>query len=53
MYTIIEITTGKVIIASVFDIVEEGQIAITAVLRESMQNPHWDFINEVFYDKPI
>ena len=30
----------------------ENELLIEALRTKSMENPYWDFENEVFYDKP-
>lgn len=51
MWTIIDATTGKVLFAKFDNEVLEGQVAIEVILTETMDNPHWDFENEIFYDR--
>ena len=35
------------------DQIAENEILIEALRTEPMENPYWDFENEVFYDKPL
>jgi hypothetical protein len=51
MYTILEKNTGKVLYVKFEDIVSDDQVAITQLRTIAMQNPHWDFENQIFYDK--
>lgn len=50
IYTIIEEATGKELFAKFDDIVETGQVAVTELRTESMENPHFDFKTQTFYD---
>lgn len=51
MYTIIEKLTGKVLYVKFNNEVSEDQVAITQLRTIAMDNPYWDFENEIFYDK--
>jgi hypothetical protein len=52
MYSIIDIETGILIIASVFDIVEEGQVAIDKVcLLQTEEDIFFNFETQEFYTK--
>ena len=52
IYTIIEEATGKELFAKFDDNVETGQVAVTELRTEDMENPHFDFETRTFYDKP-
>jgi hypothetical protein len=49
--TIIDKYTGKVLYCRVDEPTEENEIAIEELLTEEMENPYFDFENQVFYDK--
>ena len=46
------VATGKELFAKFDDSVEAGQVAVTELRTEDMDNPHFDFENRTFYDKP-
>lgn len=52
LYTILDLD-GKVLFAKYGNDVLFGQIAIDTLLTIPMDNPYWDFDNEIFYDKVI
>ena len=49
--TVIDKETGKELRAQFHDVIAENEMLIEALRTEPMENPHWDFQNEVFYDK--
>lgn len=49
--TIIDKYTGQVLYARFDEPTVENEIAIDALLTEPMENPYWDFENEIFYNK--
>ena len=49
--TVIDKETGQELRAQFHDQITENEMLITALRREPMENPYWDFDNEVFYDK--
>jgi hypothetical protein len=51
IYTILEETTGKELFAKFDDSVEAGQVAVTELRTEEMDNPYFDFTTRTFYDK--
>ncbi len=51
IYTIIEEATGKELFAKFDDQVEAGQVAVTELRTEDMDNPYFDFTNREFYNK--
>ena len=51
--TVIDKETGQELRAQFHDQIEENEMLITALRIEPMENPYWDFENEVFYDKII
>jgi hypothetical protein len=51
IYTIIEEATGKELFAKFDNIVETGQVAITVLRTEDMENPHFDFELKCWVDK--
>jgi hypothetical protein len=53
IYTIIEEATGKELFAKFDNIVETGQVAVTELRTEPMENPHFDFETQTWYDLPI
>lgn len=52
MYTILERNTGKVLYVKFDNSISDEQIAIPYLRTEVMENPHWNFEEKIFYDKP-
>ena len=51
--TVIDKETGQEFRAKFHDQIAENEMLIEALRTEPMENPYWDFVNEVFYDKPL
>ena len=51
--TVIDKETGQELRAQFHDHIAENEMLIEALRTEPMENPFWDFDNEVFYDKLI
>ena len=51
--TVIDKETGQELRAQFHDQIAEDEMLIDALRTEYMENPYWDFENEVFYDKII
>ena len=51
--TVIEKETGQELRAQFNDQIAENEMLIDALRTEYMENPYWDFENEIFYDKII
>ena len=51
--TVINKYTGKELRAQFHEEIAEDEMLIEALRTEPMENPYWDFQNEVFYDKII
>ena len=51
--TVIDKETGQELRAQFHDQIAENEMLIDALRTEYMENPYWDFENEVFYDKII
>ena len=51
--TVIDKETGQELRAQFHDQIAENEMLIEALRTEPMENPYWDFDNEVFYDKLI
>ena len=49
--TVIDKETGQELRAQFHDHIAENEKLIEALRTEPMENPFWDFENEVFYDK--
>ena len=49
--TVIDKHTGKELRAQSHDTTAENEMLIEALRTEPMENPFWDFENEIFYDK--
>ena len=49
--TVIDKQTGQELRAQFHDVIAEDEMLIEALRTEPMENPYWDFVNEVFYDK--
>ena len=49
--TVIDKETGKELRAQFHNEISENEMLINALRTEPMENPFWDFENEVFYDK--
>ena len=43
--------TGQELRAQFHNQIEENEMLIESLRTEPMENPYWDFVNEVFYDK--
>ena len=50
--TIIDKETGQELRAQFHDTIAENEMLIEALRTEPMENPYWDFTQEIFYDKP-
>lgn len=53
LVTIINKVTGQEIRAQFDEFIADDEMIIETLRTEAMENPHWDFENKVFYDKPI
>ena len=51
--TVIDKETGQELRAQFHDTIAENEMLIEALRTEPMENPYWDFENDVFYDKII
>lgn len=51
--TVINKYTGQELRAQFHDVIAEDEMLIDALRTVYMENPYWDFDNEVFYDKPL
>ncbi len=49
--TVIDKETGQELRAQFHNQIAENEMLIEALRTEPMENPYWDFENEVFYDK--
>ena len=49
--TVINKHTGQELRAQFHDVIAEDEMLIEALRTEPMENPYWDFENEIFYDK--
>ena len=49
--TVIDKETGQELRAQFHDQIAENEMFIEALRMEPMENPYWDFVNKVFYDK--
>lgn len=49
--TVIDRETGQELRAQYHSTIAENEMLIEALRTEPMDNPYWDFENEVFYDK--
>lgn len=49
--TVIDKETGQELRAQFHTELAEDEMLIDALRTEFMENPYWDFQNEVFYDK--
>ena len=49
--TVINKHTGQELRAQFHDVIAENEMLIDALRTVYMENPYWDFENEVFYDK--
>ena len=49
--TVIDKNTGQELRAQFHDQLSENEMLIDALRTEYMENPYWDFENEIFYDK--
>jgi hypothetical protein len=50
MYAIIEKATGKELYYKADNIVLDTELAITVLRTEDMENPHFDFETQTWYD---
>lgn len=51
--TIINKNTGKVYRAQFHDLVSNDEMIIDVLRTEDMENPYWDFENNLFYNKEL
>ena len=51
--TVIDKETGQELRAQFHYTIAENEMLIEALRTEPMENPYWDFENEIFYDKPL
>ena len=51
--TVIDKETGQELRAQFHDQIADNEMLIEVLRTEPMENPYWDFDNEVFYDKLI
>ena len=51
--TVIDKETGQELRAQFHSTIAENEMLIDVLRTEYMENPYWDFENEVFYDKII
>ena len=51
--TVIDKETGQELRAQFHSTIAENEMLIEALRTEPMENPYWDFENEVFYDKTV
>ena len=51
--TVIDKETGQELRAQFHNTIAENEMLIEALRTEPMENPYWDFENNVFYDKII
>ena len=51
--TVIDKETGQELRAQFHDQIEENEMLIDALRTVYMENPYWNFENEIFYDKII
>ena len=51
--TVIDKETGQELRAQFHGHIAENEMLIEALRTEPMENPYWDFENEIFYDKII
>ena len=51
--TVIDKETGQELRAQFHDVIAEDEMLIEALRTEPMENPYWDFENNVFYDKIV
>lgn len=49
--TVINKQTGQELRAQFDDFISENEMLIEPLRTEVMENPYWDFENEIFYDK--
>ena len=49
--TVIDKETGQELRAQFHSTIAENEMLIDDLRTEPMENPYWDFQNEVFYDK--
>ena len=49
--TVIDKETGQELRAQFHSTIAENEMLIEALRTEPMENPYWEFQNEVFYDK--
>ena len=51
--TVIDRETGQELRAQFHSTIAENEMLIEALRTEAMENPFWDFENDIFYDKLI
>ena len=49
--TVIDKETGQELRAQFHDHIAENEMIIEVLRTEPMENPYWDFENNIFYDK--
>ena len=49
--TVIDKETGQELRAQFHDQIAENEMLIDVLRTEYMENPYWDFENNIFYDK--
>ena len=49
--TVIDKETGQELRAQYHSTIAEDEMLIDALRTEYMENPYWDFTQEIFYDK--
>jgi hypothetical protein len=52
LVTIVNKVTGQEIRAQFDEFISDDEMIINSLRNIEMENPHWDFENQVFYDKP-
>ena len=50
--TVIDKETGQELRAQFHDVIADNEMLIEVLRTEPMENPYWDFDNNIFYDKP-
>jgi hypothetical protein len=53
IYTIIEQSTGRELYAKFNNEVSEGEVAVEVLRTEPMENPHFNFETNTYYDVVI
>lgn len=52
LFTVIDKETGQELRAQFHSTIAENEMLIDDLRTEPMENPYWDFDNNIFYDKP-